>query len=93
MCSFFTTAYHGNSLRTDGDFCHRGRHTEIAKIFTLVETYRHDHSLGSSRGALSDGTIGSSIPPDSGEKMHFLNSSQKTSVLKELRELTLVGIF
>jgi hypothetical protein len=25
--------------------------------------------------------------------MHFLNSSQKTSVLKELRELTLVGIF
>jgi hypothetical protein len=41
-----------NSLRTDGDFCHKGR-TQKMKI---VETYWHDHSLESSRGALSYGT-------------------------------------
>jgi hypothetical protein len=40
-----------NSSRTDGDFCHQGRDTEI------VGTYWHDHSLESSWGALSEGTI------------------------------------
>jgi hypothetical protein len=26
-------------LRTDGDFCHQGRDTEIAQIVKMVETY------------------------------------------------------
>jgi hypothetical protein len=67
-----------NSSRTDGDFCQRRRDTEIApKIFKIVETYRHDHSLESSRRAFSDGIISFSI-------IHFLNISQNTSVPKVL---------
>jgi hypothetical protein len=48
-----------NPLRTDGNFCHQqGQDSEIAqKIFKIVKTYWHDHSLESSWEALSDGTI------------------------------------
>jgi hypothetical protein len=47
------------TLRTDGDFCHQGRGTQKScpKKCRIVETYWHDHSLESSWGALSDGTI------------------------------------
>jgi hypothetical protein len=34
-----------------------GRDTESAKEFKIVETYWHDHSLESSGGVLSVGTI------------------------------------
>jgi hypothetical protein len=44
-----------NSLRTGGDF----RTQKLPKTFKIVKTYMywHDHSLESSWGALSDGTI------------------------------------
>jgi hypothetical protein len=44
---------------------------KLAKKFKIVETYRHDHSLESSRGALSDGRIGFPIQPFSEEKHLF----------------------
>jgi hypothetical protein len=47
----------------------------------IVETYRHDHSLESSGGALSDSTIRFLIQPFLGE-MHYLNLLPKSSVLK-----------
>jgi hypothetical protein len=47
--------------RTDGDFCHRGRDTEIAQKNLRLLHYWHDHSLESSQGAVSDGTISFSI--------------------------------
>jgi hypothetical protein len=53
------------------------------KKFKFLETYRHDHSLESSCGALSVGAI-SFFDSTVSEKNHFLNFSQKTSVLKEL---------
>jgi hypothetical protein len=56
-----------NSLGTDGDFCHQGRDTEIAKKCNIVRTYWHGHSLESTWGALSDGTINFSIQPFFGE--------------------------
>jgi hypothetical protein len=34
-----TLGTHLNSLRTDGDFYHQGRDTEIAQKFKIVETY------------------------------------------------------
>jgi hypothetical protein len=43
-------------LCTDGGFRHRGRDTEIAHNLRLSER-TDDHSLESSWGALSDGTI------------------------------------
>jgi hypothetical protein len=40
--------------------CPSKRRTQkLPKTFRIVETYRHDHSLESSGGALSDGTISS----------------------------------
>jgi hypothetical protein len=45
------------------DLCH----TEIAKKIKIVETYRHDHALEMSWGALSDGTITFSIQLFPGE--------------------------
>jgi hypothetical protein len=63
---------------------HMGETQKLAQKFKIVETYWHGHSLESSWGALSDGTISFSIKLFWG-KMHFLNFTQKTSVLKELR--------
>jgi hypothetical protein len=59
ICLFFKQAnlfqeYHG-------DFCHQ----DIAQN---ILDFRHDHSLESSWGALSDGTIHFSIQPFSGKK-------------------------
>jgi hypothetical protein len=45
----------------------KGGTQKLAKEFKIVETYRHDHSLESFRGALSDGTISLSIEQFSGE--------------------------
>jgi hypothetical protein len=64
--------------------CHQGRDTEIDPKFKIVITYWHDHSLKSSWGALSDGTIHFSIQQFSEEK-NALYFSEKTSVLKDLR--------
>jgi hypothetical protein len=44
----------------------RAGHRNCPKIFKIVETYWHDHSLENSWGALSDGTIRFSIQPFSG---------------------------
>jgi hypothetical protein len=70
-----------NSLSTDGDFCHQEQDTEIANKFKIVETYRHDHSLESSWGALSDGTI-FAIQIFSWEKCIFWNFLKNFSQLK-----------
>jgi hypothetical protein len=52
----------------------KGGTQKLPKRFQIVETYRHDHSLESSCGALSDGTIF--------EKVHFKNFfSQKPQTL------------
>jgi hypothetical protein len=67
-------------LRTEGDFCHQGQEKEIAPKFKIVVTYWHDHSLESSWGAFSDGTISFSIQP-----LHIFWAS----VLKELRVIML----
>jgi hypothetical protein len=67
-------------MLTDVDFCHQGGTQKLSKN-KIIETYWHDHSLESSWGALSDGTI---ILFDStilGGKMHFLNFSHKTLCL------------
>jgi hypothetical protein len=44
---------------------------KLPKIVEIVETYRHDHSLESSCGALSDGTRRYSIRFISGEEIAF----------------------
>jgi hypothetical protein len=54
-----------NSLRTDGDFCHRGRHTEIAQ------------NLWDCLNLLTRPFIGKLF----GISLVFLNFSQKTSFL------------
>jgi hypothetical protein len=54
----------------------KGGTQKFPKQFKIVKTYGHDHSLESSRGALSDGTT--SFSSNFWEKMHFLNFSQKT---------------
>jgi hypothetical protein len=64
-----------SSSRTDDDFCHQGRDTEIAPKYLRLSKPT-DMTIISSRGALSDGTISFSIEPFLG-KMHFLNFSQK----------------
>jgi hypothetical protein len=66
----------GSSSGKKGNF-----HRSKEKGNKIVETYWYDHSLESSWGALSDGTISILIPPF-WEKMHFLNLSKKTSVLR-----------
>jgi hypothetical protein len=48
----------------------KGGTQKLHKKIKIVETYWHDHSLESSRGALSDFTI-FSIQPFSGEKCIF----------------------
>jgi hypothetical protein len=60
------------------------RTQKLTKKFKIVETYWHDHSLESSWGARFYGTISSSFQLFLGGKMHFLNFSQTSSVLKEL---------
>jgi hypothetical protein len=66
-------------LRTGGEFCRQGQDTEIAQT-KIVKTYWHDHSVESSWGALSDGTISFPIQPFSG--MHFLKFFKKPPSLK-----------
>jgi hypothetical protein len=61
-CDWPTTVSHHlkknlKLLRTDGDFCHEGGTQKLPPKFKIVEAYWHDHSLESSWGALSDGTI------------------------------------
>jgi hypothetical protein len=58
----------------------KGGTQKLSKTFNIVETYWRDHSLESSGGALSDGTISFLIQPFSG-KMHFLNISEKKNKL------------
>jgi hypothetical protein len=58
-----------NSLRADGDWTvTKGRTQKLPKKLKIVETHWHDHSLESSWGACSDGTISFSIPHFQGEK-------------------------
>jgi hypothetical protein len=59
----------------------KGGTQKLPQRFEFVETYWHDHSLESSWGALSDGTISLSIPPLSGEKCISWIFLQETSVL------------
>jgi hypothetical protein len=77
MCIQFMSTVHGALLSP------RLGHRNCPK---RCKTYWHNHSLESSWGSLSDGTISSLIQPfsESEEKMHFLNFSQETSVLLNL---------
>jgi hypothetical protein len=59
----------------------KGGTQKLPQKFMIVETYWHDHSLESSWGALSDGTISSSIQPFLGEKCIFCI---KTSVVNRV---------
>jgi hypothetical protein len=60
---------------------HKGRTQKLPQKFKIVETYWHDHSLESSCGALSDGTIISS-------SQSFWIFLKKNLFLKELRGFT-----
>jgi hypothetical protein len=64
-----------NYLGTDDVFCRQRRDKEIQK-FEIVGIYGRDHSLESSRGALSDGMCHSFFNATiSRGKIHFLNFS------------------
>jgi hypothetical protein len=52
-------------------FVTKGGTQILPKTFTIVETYSHDHSLESSWGALSDGTISFSIQLFLGESAFY----------------------
>jgi hypothetical protein len=60
----------------------KGGTQKLPKTFKGCRTYWHDHSLESSGGALSDGTISFSIRPILGEIVHFLICFQKYLSLK-----------
>jgi hypothetical protein len=58
----------------------KGGTQKLPQKIKIVETYCHDHSLESSRGALSDGTNSFSTIFEG--EIHFLNFSKKPSVLR-----------
>jgi hypothetical protein len=63
---------------------------KLPKICKTVDTYRYDHSLESSWGALSDRTVSFSIQFEG--TMHFLNFSQKPSVLKSRNHFSMMDV-
>jgi hypothetical protein len=80
--TFWLWVWYSNSLTTDGDFCHQGWDTEIAQKIKIVEIYRHDHSLESSWGSHSDGTIRFSFQQFWGDKCIFWTFLKKPQSLQ-----------
>jgi hypothetical protein len=62
----------------------KGGTQKLPKNVLIAETYWHNHSLGSSSAAFSDGTISFRFIHSWGE-MHFLNFSQTNSVLQNVK--------
>jgi hypothetical protein len=85
MIDSVTRCYNINPLRTDSDFCHQGRDTEIAQIILRLSKPTDMNIFWK---ALSDGTISCSIQPMFGKSMHFLYFPKKISILKELIDIT-----